>query len=97
MKLVLKQKKKAGHLEKRSARLASGERKALVRLISCGTALSNVAHNIRHDPGAGKWRQACQHWQQEWDYALALAQRTINKLRGDSRGSVDTPMMEKSK
>ena len=97
MKSELKQKKQASHPEKRAVALADVERMALVHLIACGTALSNVAHNIRHDPGAGKWKRACQHWQREWDNALTTAQITIRKLRTDSYRQIEMPAMEKSK
>ena len=97
MKSEFKLKKPASHSEKQGVRLADVERMALVRLISCGTALSNVAHNIRHDPAARKWKQACQYWQREWDNALNVAQITIYKLRADSRRPMGLPVLEKSK
>lgn len=85
MKTMLKQRKPAGQPWRRPVQLAGVERVALVHLISCGTALSNIVHNIRHDPRAGKWKQACQRWQLEWDNALTTAQMTIGKLRADGR------------
>lgn len=61
-------------------KLSKKERKTLLHLLGCGSALSNIVFNLGQVEETKQWHSTLKKWQLEWDNARNEASKVIYKL-----------------
>jgi hypothetical protein len=61
--------------------LSNKGRLALLHLIGCGQALSNIAFNLAQQDAAKEWHPTLNRWRKEWDAAQVNVGPYIRRIR----------------
>lgn len=61
-------------------RITKKQKGELTHLISCGTALSNIAFNLAQDKRAENWNPILKQGQKEWDEARIVCAPLLEKI-----------------